>query len=120
RDAMLRYVGAESVTEWENRTPAQRRDGHERLARSFEAYLFEGRAPSLELRGVFAKLRSWMMNVYRSIRQLNVELTDEVRGVFDRMLASEEAIAEAEADAELRPLFRDKPEGMSETDWEEY
>lgn len=120
RDAMLRYVGVESVTEWENRTPEQRREGHERIARSFEAYLFEGNAPSLELRGVFAKLRSWMLQVYRTITRLNVELTDEVRGVFDRMLASEEAIDEAEADAELRPLFADKPEGMTDADWEEY
>jgi hypothetical protein len=120
RDAMLQYLGVESATEWENRTPDQRREGHERVARSFEAYLFEGRAPSIELQGVFGKLRSWMLQVYRTITRLNVELTDEVRGVFDRMLASEEAIAEAQADAEMRPLFAERPDGMSEADWSEY
>lgn len=120
RDAMLTYLGVSSATEWEQRTPEQRRDGHERLARSFEAYLFEGKAPSLELRSTFSRLRSWMLSVYRTITRLNVELTDEVRGVFDRMLASEEQIAEVQADSELRPLLLEKPEGMSEADWEDY
>lgn len=120
RDAMLRYLGVESATEWANRTPAQRREGHERMARSFEAFLFEGKAPSLELRSLFGRLRSWMVSVYRTITRLDVELTDEVRGAFTRMLASDEAIAEAEADAELRPQFAAKPEGMSDRDWEEY
>lgn len=120
RDAMLKYLGVESVTEWENRTPAQRREGHERMARSFETFAFEGKAPSLELRRLFGKLRQWMLQVYRTIARLDVELTDEVRGAFSRMLASDEAIAEAEADTELAPLFDDKPEGMSDADWAEY
>lgn len=126
RDAIMRYAGVESITDWQNLTPNQRKAAHEKLATSFELYLFEGRAPSLELRGVFNKLRSWMLQVYRTITNAHfkrwgaVELSDEVRSVFDRMLASEDAIREAEADLELAPQFTDKPDGMSDAEWGEY
>lgn len=120
RDTLLRYLGVTSVSEWQQRTPEQRREGHERIARSFEAYLFEGRAPSPEMRTLFSKLRGWMLQVYRTISRLNVELTDEVRGVFDRMLASEDAIREAEADLDFAAAFTEKPEGMTESEWEDY
>lgn len=68
---------------------------HEQFARGFEAYLFEGKAPSVELRGVFRTIRDWMARVYRELRNLNVELSDEVRCVFDRLLATDAAIEEA-------------------------
>ena len=69
----------------------------EKIARGFEAYLWEGKAPSVELRGVFSRIKAWMRHVYRALSSLNVELSDEVRGVFDRLLATEEAITEAHA-----------------------
>lgn len=68
---------------------------HEMFARGFEAYLMEGRAPSVELQGAFNRLRAWMVFIYKRLSALNVDLTDEVRGVFDRLLASDAAIAEA-------------------------
>ncbi len=66
------------------------RDAHETIARAFEAYMREGRAPDDALAQVFRRIRDWLVDVYRSIRDLDVELTDEVRGVFDRMLATDE------------------------------
>ena len=83
---------------------------HEQFARGFEAYLFEGKAPSVELRQVFRTIRDWMVRVYGELRNLNVELSDEVRGVFDRLLATDAAIEEAkvsmaiEADNDLSLL----------------
>lgn len=77
---------------------------HEQFARMFEKYLMEGQAPSLELRAAFARFRAWLLDVYRFLR-LNVPLSDEVRGVFDRMLASDAAIAEAEAAGEQAAMF---------------
>lgn len=68
----------------------------EQFARGFEAYLMEGKAPSSALRAAFAAFASWLTRLYRSIRGLNVELTDEVRHLFDRMLATDAAIQEAE------------------------
>lgn len=78
----------EKQTEWT-------REQHEQFARGFEAYLFEGKAPSIELKGVFRRIRDWMVNIYRELRNLNVELSDDVRGVFDRLLATDAAIGEA-------------------------
>jgi hypothetical protein len=89
----LDWFGAQDIAEWNSLTFEQKRPYHEKFARGFEAYLFEGKAPSNELRSIFASFKSWLLHVYRSITNLNVELTDEVRGVFDRMLASEDEIA---------------------------
>lgn len=77
----------------------------ETFARGFEAYLMEGKAPSEELRGVFANIKAWMKHVYRSLLQLQAPLTDEVRGVFDRLLASDDAIAQAKQKSQAVPLF---------------
>lgn len=78
----------DNQTEWT-------REQHEQFARGFEAYLFEGKAPSIELKSVFRRIRDWMVNIYRELRNLNVELSDDVRGVFDRLLATDRAIEEA-------------------------
>lgn len=95
---------ADILADWETIKAYLGSDGeltteqHETFARSFEAYLMEGKAPSQELRGVFNRFKSWMISVYRSIRNLDVELTDEIRGVFDRLLASEESTKMAAQD----------------------
>jgi hypothetical protein len=70
------------------------RTQHEQFARGFEAYLMEGKAPSLVLRGAFLRFRRWLIAVYRSISTLNVSLSPEMSRVFDRMLATEEEIRE--------------------------
>ena len=82
---------------------ARSRAKQEMLARGFEQYLREGKAPSPQLEGVFARFRLWLMRVYRDALDLNVELTDEVRDVFDRMLAHDE---EMRADDEALASFR--------------
>lgn len=73
-------------------TAAQRKQWHEATARGFEAYLREGTPPSQKLSGLFATFRRWLTAIYRRSRDLDVELTDEVRTVFDRMLATDEAM----------------------------
>jgi hypothetical protein len=87
---------------------------HEQFARMFEAYLREGKAPSLELQGAFSKFRAWLLGIYKSLTQLGVTLTPDVRQVFDRMLATDEQIASAEARGRLDPLFT-TPEGAGMT-----
>jgi hypothetical protein len=68
---------------------------HERFARGFEAYLREGKAPSIALRGVFHRFAAWLMEVYKSAKRLRVELSDEVRQVFDKMIATDAQITQA-------------------------
>lgn len=119
--ALLDWFGVPDLAAWDGYDLEQKRSYHEQLARGFEAYLFEGKAPSVELQGVFARFRAWMINVYRSLQALNVSLTDEVRSVFDRMVASSDAIAEMQAVRGMAPLF-DSAEaaGMSPDEWQAY
>lgn len=62
---------------------------HEATAQGFEQYLMEGKAPSRQLEGVFSRLRAWLLDVYKSARDaLGLPISDDVRRVFDRMLAT--------------------------------
>ncbi|TXH51590.1 MAG: hypothetical protein E6Q97_18110, partial [Desulfurellales bacterium] len=81
---------------WQGMTIDQRRPYHEMFARGFEAYLLEGKAPSSALRQVFATVKAWLIQIYKSVLALKVDLTPEIRGVMDRLLASEEEIAAAQ------------------------
>ena len=86
---------------------------HELWARAGERYLAEGKAPSATLRPLFASFSSWMTHIYRNLGRLNVTLDEDIRGVFDRLLATEEAInAERQREAykiprEVRDLAND-------------
>lgn len=68
----------------------------EKLARAGEAYLREGRAPKPELASAFRKFTKWLTDIYRTVRDLNVEINDDIRRVFDRMLATDEDIRVAD------------------------
>ena len=80
---------------------------HEQFARGFEAYLMEGKAPNTALRRAFARFKVWLTNIYGALKNLNVELTDEVRSVFDRLVASEKQIQEVDGELNISPLFED-------------
>lgn len=98
--AALDFVGADvkvAESSAEAVHAALTREQHETWARGFEAYLMEGKAPSVALRDAFTRFKAWLLNIYRSLKSLDVNLTPEVRGVFDRLLAADGAIAEAEA-----------------------
>lgn len=84
-EALKKRVGAESDVFTVNQ--------EEEVARLFEAYMREGKAPSEGLRRVFARFRDWLMRIYRDLADLGVEMDDTVRGIFDRWLASEQEIA---------------------------
>jgi hypothetical protein len=93
RQAALDYAGLE---DWEVATAEQKREAHEKLARAAEAYIMEGKAPSVATRSMFRKFKTWLTEVYRTITNLGTELKPEIRSVFDRMLATEEEIAQME------------------------
>jgi len=66
---------------------------HEAVARGFEQYLREGKAPSRKLEAVFGRMRDWLMKIYQHARDvLGLPITDDVRLVFDRMLATDKEI----------------------------
>lgn len=84
----LAYLGAKDVS-------SITVDQHETWARSWEAYLMEGKAPTAELRGVFARFAAWLSDIYRKV-SLRVTLTPEIRGVMDRLIATKDEIDAAQ------------------------
>ena len=62
----------------------------EQWARGFEAYLREGVAPNEGLRGIFDQFKRWLTSIYRQALDLNVNINDDIRGVFDRLLAQQQ------------------------------
>ena len=94
---------------------------HEKWARSVEAYLMDGNAPSTGLREVFRKFKSWLTLIYRQMTALDVKLTPEVRGVLDRLYASEAEIEAAKRELDAKPLFLDAAaSGMTEAEFALY
>lgn len=111
----------DAIGTWNLMTLDEKRPYHEKWARGYEAYLFEGRSPSVEMQGIFQRFSQWLKQVYTSLKALNVELTDDVRGVFDRMIASEDAIKTAEAVRNFAPIFQTAEQaGMTAEEWEQY
>lgn len=94
---------------WRAMTLDQKRQYHERFAESFEQYLLEGKAPSAELQPLFRRFRSWLVNVYKSLQQFmqgrDLRISDDIRQVFDRLVATDEQIAAAEEAAGMLPDF---------------
>jgi len=99
----------ESLRKWLGVEHGQKLDvtHHEQFARGFEAWLMEGEAPSPRLARVFEWFRKWLTNVYHSVAQLDVVLSDEVRGVYDRMFALEDEI-------ENRTFYQDEIKPVNE------
>lgn len=125
--ALLKHVGYTGTpAEWLAQPLNDRREAHETIAETFEQYLFTGKAPSAALQPVFQRFRSWLISVYRSLQQMlsvnqRASLNPDVVAVFDRMLASENAIAAAQAQRQFEPMFRTAEEaGMDEATWAEY
>jgi len=100
--AILKFLG---VSTWEDIGSEQ----HEHWARSFEAYLRKGKAPSLQLQDAFAAFSAWLRVIYKQISQLfkpgEARLDDEITGVMDRIMASDQAIKEAERVQEYAAFF---------------
>ena len=85
--AAFKALGVESRRE-------VKREQHEKFARAFEKYVFEGQAPSSALKQVFARFTRWLVSVYRTLAGIpGAELSAELKPVFDAMLATEDQLA---------------------------
>lgn len=80
---------------------------HEKFARGFERYMMEGHAPSAELAGVFARFRDWLIRIYQTVDRLRAPINDDIRGVFDRMLASRDEGSVVAPEREPAETFAD-------------
>jgi hypothetical protein len=123
---ILKQFGVADVAAWQAMPLELQRPYHEQFAESFEQYLFTGKAPSLELQPLFQRFASWLTRVYVSIKGFiagheGAKLNPELAAVFDRMLATENEIAAANAARGFVALFKDATEaGMSDKDFAAY
>ena len=76
-------------------------DAHEKFARGFEAYLREGEAPTKFLERTFRRFSKWLSAIYRAVSRLGGLPPKDIRGIMDRMLATQDDI---EAYAEQQQL----------------
>lgn len=89
---------------------AEERWMQERFARAFERYIAEGKAPVKELQGPFRRFKKWLIGIYRDLRNLGKEPTNDVRRAMDRMVASDDEI---ETWARIRELDAWNRKGFS-------
>lgn len=99
---LMDWFGVKDLEEWNSLSFEEKRQYHEKFARGFEQYLREGKAPSSTLEKVFKSFKDWLMKIYKSAKDLDVELSPEVRTVYDRLLATDEQIKQRKAELEGR------------------
>ncbi len=97
---------------------------HEQFARNMEAYLLEGKAPSLKLRRIFARYSEWLKRLYMEIQNIfstsGTEFNPELKPIFDRLFATDEEIKEAQAYYESQTPFFKVGEGLLDNERAQY
>ena len=132
-DTLLDFWGVKDIDTWKKLSLEEKRKYHEAFAYNYEIYLHENKAPSTGLRKMFQRFSYYIKKIYDDIRtRLNTLyrqetgqdlpiLTDEVRSVMDRMLASDEQIIQANDIYDMRAMFEtQESSGMSDAQWAEY
>ena len=130
---LLDWFGVKDAETWGAMTLDEQRKHHEAFAASYELYLSEGKSPSSAMGRVFQKFGRWLRTIYRTIRDdLNgihrrefgedlPVLTDDVRRVMDRMVASEDQVTQAEAVRNMVRVWKDQEQsGMTDAEWQQY
>lgn len=94
---------------------------HECFARGIEKYFMTAEAPSFGLRKIFSTFKRWLLGVYKDAQELNVDITPEVKDVFDRLLASDGEIEQYILEKRIRQMF-DAPDkaNMSQKQFDRY
>lgn len=92
------------------------REAHELFARGFERYAMEGKAPAKRLERAFTAFRSWLLHIYQVVQNLRSPITPQVREVFGRMLATQQAIDEYTAEQHTKSLFATPEEAKAAVD----
>lgn len=96
-------------------------DAHELWARGVERFVMEGKAPSSALRRAFDAFRSWLLTIYQVVDNLRSPISPEIREVMARLIATDEEIAEAAAEQNVKALFTDAAQaGMTEAEFAAY
>lgn len=117
----------ERLKTWQDMSVREQATHHEPWARGFERFLFRGKAPNIALQPAFDAFRGWLKHTYGSIKdfvRMHPEagsLNEELRGVMDRMLATDAEIEYARQVRNFEPLFKSAEEGgMTPDEYKSY
>ncbi len=134
---VLDWFGVKDLDAWFALPPEEQRAHHEAWSYRAEADWFgqsEGPALTVEQARAMRSFGRWVRAAYRDARSVLNEayrrhfgrdlpaLTPEVKQVFDRMIASEDAVEAAQVQRDLRPLFTldARPQGATDAEWNAY
>lgn len=63
---------------------------NELFARGFEQYLREGKSPNNYLKQAFRSFWNWLRHLYRTADELNVNINDDIRGIYGEIIGGKE------------------------------
>jgi len=134
-NVLLDFWGVKDIDTWSKFSIEQKKEYHEAFALNFEIYLHEGKVPNNDsrMRRIFRDFVRYLGEVYNNIKyELNTQyrklfgrdlpvLTDEVRSVMDRMLATDQNILLANEIYGMKAMFLTKEQsGMTDAEWTDY
>jgi hypothetical protein len=106
----LDWRGINSPESWSKMSLDQKRSHHEAWADAYEQWLFEGKAPSKGLAGVFHRFREWIGAVYDKFVGKGIVIPEEIRGVFERLHSTDAELQSAkERIGRLEPFLENAP-----------
>jgi hypothetical protein len=115
---LKKWWRANGITVRDNFIPTE---AHELFARGGERWVMEGKAPSVQLQGVFRTFKAWLLRIYHVVDNLRSPITPEVRDVMSRLVATQDAIDEARRQNDTEPLFKSAEEaGMTDAEFADY
>ncbi len=87
-ESTMKWLGTDLET-FSKTDVDKQRPMHEKFARTYEAYIMEGNAPSSALTKIFRSFSAWLRGVYRVVANIpEAEISPEVRDLFDTLLVS--------------------------------
>lgn len=114
-DALLNFLGT-TRPEWFSMTFEGRRALHEKLAKGYEQWLFEGKAPTPELARTFKNFADLMRTVYLTSEGLGIKLDPAVREGYARLHAVQEELGAAEREFNAIPVVPDVKAGLTQAE----
>ena len=131
--AALKWLGIASFAQWDAMTLEEQRPLHEKFARTYEAYLMDGRAPSRGLRALFRQFSNFLKKVYYVLSGIpEADLNPQTKELFDNLFIAQEQVTEAKMRRQMfdlmetlgnfatESLLQDYEDAMQERDAEGY
>jgi hypothetical protein len=127
--AALKWLGIDSFAQWDGMTLEEQRPLHEKFARTYEAYIMDGRAPTRGLRALFRQFSNFLKKVYYVLSGIpGAELNPQTKELFDSLFIAQEQITEAKMRRQMfdlmealggfatEPLLQEYEDAMQERD----